>query len=237
MEGYYKLPAIYTIVLITIMNICNIMALKVLDLFGFHIAMSGFLFRLSFYFLSALNESYGHRATEKAILMVMISQSILLLAIPLAVRAPSPVGVITTHLYFDLFSKMWKVFISSNLAVGLSFYFSSLFNSRLKVWLLGRDKITRFIICTGIAKLILVTVSYPINFYEILSAEGILKLCVDTWVFKMIAAAILSQLVFPLVRINKKIDKVDIYDFNISYTPFNATKNHNSVNMYGKAPI
>lgn len=234
MESNYKLPIVYTTILITVMNICNVMAFKVLDLFGFHIAMSGFLFPLSFYFLSALNESYGHVATERAILMVMLSQSILLLVIPLAVRAPSPAEVITTQLYFDLFGKMWKVFISSNLAVGLSFYFSSLFNSRLKVWLLGRHKITRFIISTGIAKLILVTMSYPINFYDIFSAKEILILCIDTWIFKMIAAAILSQLVFLLVRINKKIDKVDIYDFNISYVPFNS-KNKNSVNMYGNA--
>ncbi len=232
----YRLPLIYTTILVAIMNICNVMAFKVLDLFGFYIAMSGFLFPTSFYFLSALNESYGHRETEKAILMVMIAQNILLLVISIAVRAPSPLHVHTTQLYLDLYGKLWKVFISSNLAVGFSFYFSSLFNSRLKVWLLGKKKIIRFIVSTGIAKFILVSISYPINFYGILPVKQIFMMCLNTWIFKMIAALILSQLVPPLVRMNKKIDKVDIYDINISYNPLNLYKvSDSSNNMYGKS--
>lgn len=232
----YKLPLIYTTILVAIMNICNMMAFKVLNLFGFTIAMSGFLFPTSFYFLSALNESYGHRETEKAILMVMISQNIFLAIVSLAVRAPSPPGIHTTQLYLDLYGNLWKVFISSNLAVGLSFYSSSLFNSRLKVWLLGKRKVIRFIVSTGIAKFILVSISYPINFYGIMPLKQILIMCINTWVFKMIAAVVLSQLVYPLVKINRKIDHVDVYDINISYNPLNVYRTENPpTNMYGKS--
>lgn len=232
----YRLPLVYTTILVAIMNICNMMAFKVLNLFGFYIAMSGFLFPTSFYFLSALNESYGHRETEKAILMVMIAQNILFLVVSLAVRAPSPPGVHTTQLYLDLYSNLWKLFISSNLAVGLSFYSSSLFNSRLKVWLLGKGKVMRFIVSTGIAKFILVSISYPINFYGILPVNKILMMCISTWIFKMVAAFILSQFVYPLVKINRKIDQVDIYDINISYNPLRVYKTDSPpTNMYGKS--
>lgn len=231
----YKLPIYYLTILISIMHICNVLAFKVVSLFGIQMAMSGFVFPLAFYFLTALSESYGHKEAQRAIAMVLIAQTILLVGISILVYIPSPLNVASTQLYYELFSSLWRLLISSTLAVGLSFYFSSYSNSRLKIWLLGKHKIIRFIVANGIGKAILVSITYPINFYGILEFQQIMVICVNTWIYKMIIASTISYTIIPLIKFNKKVDKVDMYDLQAAYNPLKSFSiKQSGVNMYGK---
>lgn len=228
-----RLPALYLTVLLSLMHVCNVMAFKVIRIFGFDIAFSGFLFPLCSLFLLALNESYGHQETGKVILLMLLGQSILLLIIPLGVSIPSPPGLAVTEAYRNLYHGLWKVFISSNLAVGLSYYFVSFFNSYMKVWLLKRHKINRFLLTMGISKAILVLASYPINFYGLLSWPHIFQICVNTWIFKMLISLPLLMMLPGLLKLNVLIDKVDVFDYRVSYNPLRLYAPHQSgVNMY-----
>ena len=231
--GKRALPTLYLTILLSILHVCNVLAFKVIHVFGFDMALTGFIFPISFFMLLALNDSHGHQETGKIILMMLVGQSILLLLIPVGVRIPSPAGVATTAWYSNLYSGMWRVFISSNLAVGLSYYFVSFFNSRMKVWFLKKRKIFRFLMTTAIAKGILVIASYPINFYGLLPWEHILRICVNTWLFKMIISIPLVLILPALVKLNRLIDRVDIVDFNVSYNPVRLYQLRQAgVNMY-----
>lgn len=231
----YKLPIFYLTILISIMHICNVLAFKVVSLFGIQMAMSGFVFPLAFYFLAALSESYGHKETQRAIVMVLIAQIILLAGASILVRIPSPPNSLNTQSYYDLFGGLWRVIISGTLAIGLSFYFTSYSNSRLKIWLLGKRKIIRFIVANGIGKAILVSFTYPINFYGTLELQEIMAICVNTWIYKMIIASMISYTIIPLVEFNKRIDKVDMYDFRNAYNPLKVFAiKQSGANMYEK---
>lgn len=228
-----KMPLIYTTILITIIHICNVMAFKVLEIQGLKVAFTGFFFPISFVLTTALTETYGHQETEKTILMVLLAQSILLLIVPLSVLLPSPQENDVSQHYYNLFGGLWKVFISSNLAVGIAYYFHSLMNSRLKVWLLGRHRFTRFLISNGFAKAILVFISYPINFYGLMDWTSILNICINTWLLKMLFASISLLLIKPLVKLNQYIDNIDIYDINVSYSPLKIyNSDSEGTNMY-----
>lgn len=230
-----SMPIFYIGFLVTIINICDVLIYKSVTIFGFTIAMSGLLFPFSFLLLSSLSENYGHKETEKAILMILLAQAIFMATISIAIRLPSVNGIPVSNQYFALYKNLWKLIIVADLALFLSFYASSFLNSKIKIWLLGKHIILRYLIVNSIAKAILVFISYPASFYGIMSMKNILIMSFNTWVFKIFASLVLA-IFFPyLIKLNKKMDKVDIYDFNTVYNPIKMFDTKNSgENMYGK---
>ncbi len=206
------------------------MAFKIVTVFGHQFAFTGLFFPISFLLLTILNESYGHVETERYILYILIGQTILISIITLVVRIDIGNGIKTSSLYYELYKNLYRLIISSNLAVGLSYYFTSLLNSKFKCWFLGKSRWARFVIANGIGKAILVLFTYPINFYGMLTLGQIFHVCINTWLFKMGFAIIILLAAKPLVKMNRAIDKIDIYDFDVRYNPL---KMYNKGN-YGK---
>ena len=218
LELQSRLPLLYFTVIISILHVCNVMAFKIVTIFGHQLAFTGIFFTASFLILTALNETYGHVETERHILYLLIGQTILILSIAVIVRIDTNL-IMTSRLYYDLYKNIWRLLISSNLAVGLSYYFTSLLNSKLKCCFLWKAALMRFLLANGIGSAILVFATYPINFYGLLTLTQILYVCINTWIFKMLSVSILLLAAKPLANINKKIDKIDIYDFDVLYSP------------------
>ncbi len=225
-----KLPLLYFTIMISIMHICNVMAFKTLVIFGFIFSFTGLFFPMSFLLLTALTESYGHVEAERHIFYILLGQTILIGVVSLAVRIDIATGGPVTQQYYDLYKHFYRLIISSNLSVGLSYYFTSALNSKFKCWLLGKMWWTRFLIANGIGQVIIVCVAYPVNFYDILPWWQILEICVNTWLFKMCLVLILLLIAPVLVRMNRRIDHIEVYDFNILYNPIKMYKDGN----YGK---
>lgn len=232
-----KLPLVYFALTLSIMHICNVMAFKIVTIDGYQFAFSGLFFPFSFLLLTALNESYGHVETERHVFYILIGQSILITVISLASRIDANNHVSTSWQYYELYKNLYKLLLSSNLAVGLSYYFTSFLNSKLKCWFLGKSWWLRFVVANGVGKAILVLSTYPINFYGILSWNQIFHVCINTWLLKMCMAFFLLAAAQPLIKMNRKIDRADIYDFNVQYNPVkmyqpgNYGKNYLSSNL------
>lgn len=222
-----RLPLLYFTIMITIMHICNVMAFKTVTFFGLTFAFTGIFFPLSFLLLTALTESYGHIEAERHILYILIGQTLLIAVISFVVRIDVASGDTIARSYYDLYRYLPRLLISSNLAVGLSYYFTALVSSRFKCWLLGRMWWLRFLIANGIGQIILVIFTYPINFYHLFTAKEILLLCINTWAIKMCLVFFFLLLSPFLIMFNKKIDEVDIYDFKVQYNPLKLYKKGN----------
>ncbi len=83
----------------------------------------------------------------------------------------------------------------------------------------GKYFIGRFLISNAIGKAILVSISYPINFYGQYTVNHIAEIAVNTWIYKMMIAIILLPIAVLLAHIIKKIEKIDYFDYGISYNP------------------
>ncbi len=226
---------IYIAALVTIMNICDITALKVVSFFGINIAMSGLLFPFSFILLSIITETYGYRETGRAVLIVLLSQNILLITLSVAVRLPSPSNTPISHEYYTLFSGIWRILVSGNIAIPIAFFFNSFSNSKLKVLLKGKKWAVRFLLTNSISKALLVFVSYPINFFGLLSIHDVLQLCLNTWLFKICFCIMTVWSIRLMSSMSTKLDSTDIYDINTDYrlTKLYSSK-HAGINVYGQ---
>ena len=107
--------------------------------------------------------------------------------------------------------------------------------SKLKIYLSGKYFIIRFLISNAIGTAILVSISYPINFYGLYPISHIAVIAFNTWIYKMILAIMLFPIAILLTNIIKRVEKLDFFDYGISYNPITIfNENISGQNKYVK---
>jgi len=125
------------------------------------------------------------------------------------------------------------VLLSTTLATPTAYFIADLVISRIKVLLNGKLFILRYVIANIIGKLLLVSISYPINYYLVYPILIIFKIIIDTWLFKIAVSLLLSPIAIMTANKIKKAEHIDCFDYGIFYNPilvFNETTSR--VNHY-----
>ncbi|MBV9576357.1 MAG: VUT family protein [Gammaproteobacteria bacterium] len=208
----------------TILLICDALAFKVVTIHGYDLAASGLIFPLSFLLASIITDVYGFYLAGRIIWVQLLCQALFISIINIFVFLPSPKDSNTTFLYWNLYHNLWLVLIASSISVSAAYFINDFIMSKLKIYLSGKYFIVRFLTSNAIGKAILVSISYPINFYGQYTITRIAEIAFNTWVFKMIVATILFPIAIILSNLIKKIEKLDYFDYGISYNPIHVFK-------------
>lgn len=222
--------------MITILLICDALAFKVVSIYGYDFAASGLIFPLGFLLASVITEVYGFTLAGRIIWVQLLCQISFILTINLFVLLPSPDDSVATLDYFNLYHNLWHVLIAGTTALIAAYFMNDIIMSRLKIYLSGNHFIMRLIISNAIAAAILVCISYPINFYGLYPAKRIAVIVFDTWIYKMTMAVILFPIALFLSGVIKRIEKLDYFDYGISYNPLTVfNENVSGENKYKKS--
>ena len=218
-----KLYEIHIGMTLLFLLLANVTARKLIPICGgYDFALSGIFFGLSYLPLLLISDVYGHKKCARVVVIALVTQLtfLLILWISSNLGTTTPIkGEYTSSTYFSLyFGDYGKVIIGSMLAVALSYYFFAIITSWSKIKFCSYSLPIRFFISVGVSKLILVFVAYPINLYgEYSSLIGILKICIITWLIKMMIAlviVIISAYISPIIR---KIERKSTYDIGVKY--------------------
>lgn len=113
----------------------------------------------------------------------------------------------------------WRVLIGSCISIPVSYFINSLIISKLKIYMYGKIFMLRFMVSNILGSAILVSISYPINFYNQFTYSQIATIAFNTWAYKLIIAILFLPLCTYLTKAIKKIEKIDCFDYGISYNP------------------
>ncbi|SRR5579883_186261 len=230
-----KLYGLLVGLIIIIMALCDALTFKAVSIAGYDFAASGLIYSFSFFLLSITTEVYGYKLAGRIIWVQMICNIIFVLTINLFVLLPSPESSTTAILYRDLYHNVWRVLIGSCISIPISYFINSLIISKLKIYMYGKIFMLRFMISNILGSAILVSISYPINFYDQFTIAKIETIAFDTWVYKIIMATLLFPLCAYLTKSIKKIEQIDYFDYGISYNPANVfTPETTGKNIYAK---
>lgn len=231
----YKLLGIFNSLLIITLLLCDVFVFKIINIFGYSLALSGVLFPLTALIMICINEIYGHKQAAICLINLITAQVCFLTGLVLLPKIPA-VGDYAENInqaYNIVFHDTWRVFLSSPVGIAVTLYLSSIINSKLKTKYWGDFLIVRVITNSAITTLILVSIIYPINFYHILSAWQIIKICIHTYFYKVIMSIIALFISFPIIRIAKGIEKKYIFDINVSFNPFYIySRKSSGINLY-----
>ena len=205
--------------MITIQLICDTLAFKVVTINGSDYAASGLIFPLGFLFASIITDVYGFTLAGRVIWVQLICQAVFILIVNLFVLLPSPVGSEISLHYLSLYHELWHVLIASTCAVVVAYFINDFVMSQLKIYLSGKYFIIRFLFSNAIGNLFLVSIAYPINFYNLYPIDHIAVIAINTWLYKMVFAILLFPLAIILANFFKRIEKLDYFDYGVSYNP------------------
>jgi queuosine precursor transporter len=221
--------------MITILLICDALAFKVVSIYGYDFSASGLIFPLGFLLASIITEVYGFTLAGRIIWVQLLCQASFILTVNLFVLLPSPDGSITGLHYLNLYQNLWRVLIAATIALVSAYFVNDIIMSKLKIYLSGKYFIIRFFISNAIGTAILVSISYPVNLYGLYSIDHIAIIALNTWAYKMVLAAILFPVAILLANAIKHIEKLDYFDYGISYNPINVfSENVHGENKYDK---
>lgn len=231
-----KLYAVFIGLTVIIMAMCDTLIFKVIDIFGYDFAASGIIYSFSFFIASIMTEVYGYKLAGRVVWIQFLCHILFILTVNLFVLIPPSPNVSATNKdfsYLELYHNYWHVLLGSCIAMPTAYFINDLVLSKLKIYLYGKAFILRFIFSNFFGSAVLVTISYPINFYHQYAIDKIVQIAFHTWIYKVVIAMLLMPLGLWIAKIVKTIEGLDYYDYGISYNPLKVFVTSNAgINKY-----
>ncbi|HLB41613.1 MAG TPA: VUT family protein [Gammaproteobacteria bacterium] len=216
--------------MIVVILSCDALAFKTVNLFGHPLAASGLIFPLSFILISILAEVYGYAKSGRIIVTQLLCSFIFIGIVNVLVLLNHASTIDSS--YYLIYHSFWRVILGTLAGTPLAYFFTTMVLSRIKVTF-ANPFIFRFLVSNIVGKFLLVSITYPINFYHLHSVGFIISLILNTWLFKSCIAIIFAPIVLVLSAWVKRIEKLDTFDYGVSYNPANIFEEKQSgENLY-----
>lgn len=225
--------------LVMIQLICDAVALITIDFSKhIHLSASGIIFPIAFVLIGITANIYGSERAKIVALSMTIAQFIFCITVFIfAVIKKDQIYAnnTVTASFYDYFHRYWTVTTSGILDTFLPLWICSVLTSKCKKLFIGKTSqtggffynfpffgyfLTIFIpLC--ISQLSLVLITYSINFGigVGVSFSELMTIISSTYIYKLgIGLTISLLLTRPLIRLCRIIDKIDTYDYGVSYS-------------------
>lgn len=212
---FVVIAAIFVTCLIT----ANIIAVKIILLFGFPVPAGIIIFPLSYLFGDILTEVYGYAAARRVIWLGFACNLLAVIAIYLAGLAPAaPFGPNQTA-YDLILGFAPRLLLASFIAYLVGEFANSFVLARLKIATKGRWLWTRTIGSTLIGEGLDTVIFISIAFSGILPSDMLLTAMLTQWVFKVAYEVIATPLTYLIVGFLKRREGIDTYDHHTNFSP------------------
>ena len=223
MDQNKKLTKIFFLIgvaFVTCLLISNIIAGKLISVFGLTLTAGVILFPVTYIFGDIITEVYGFKQS-RLIIWSGFACNVFMAAIFLIVIAlPTPGFWTGQNAYATVLGTTPRVVIASLLAYFLGEFSNSVILSKLKIvtngrWLWMRT-IGSTIVGEGIDTLIFITGV----FWGTVPGNILVQMIVLQYIWKVTYEVVLTPVTYTLVRWFKNKEGIDVFDKNIKYNPF-----------------
>ncbi|HSW46528.1 MAG TPA: queuosine precursor transporter [Phycisphaerae bacterium] len=197
---------------------------KVCRVLGVTFGAGNLFFPISYIFGDVLTEVYGYARTRKVIWAgfgaLAFAAIMGLTVIHMPTDPDEPNNRIMQPALETVFGITWRVVIASMLGYWAGDFANSYIMAKMKLLTRGRFLWTRTIGSTVVGQAVDSVLFYPIAFLGIWSGESIMRVVLFNWVFKVGVEVAATPLTYAIVRLLKRAENEDHYDWNTDFTPF-----------------
>ena len=213
--GFVVVVAIF----ITCLLIANIIAVKLVSIFGLTVPAGIIIFPISYICGDVLTEVYGFRRARQVIWLGFACNLLAVAAIRLTQALPGAAIWDAQQAYEQILGFSARLLLASFCAYLVGEFTNSVVLAKMKVRTQGRMLWARTIGSTvvgeGLDSLIFVTIA----FWGILPAAALLATAVTQWLFKVAYEAAVTPLTYVVVNYLKRQEGLDIFDRDTSFNP------------------
>ena len=229
----YRWLSLITAIFVTILVISNIIAVKVVQVFGLVLPAAVILFPIAYIFGDVLTEVYGYSQARRVIWTGFFCNLIAVIAIWIAgILPPVPfwtAGAFTSAAqaqlaYQAILGFTPRLLLASFIAYLAGEFLNSFVLAKLKLRTQGRflwiRTISSTIIGQGADSAIFITVA----FFGILPNTGLFSAILSQWFFKVSYEVIATPLTYLVVNKLKQAENEDYFDHKTNFNPIVLNK-------------
>jgi uncharacterized integral membrane protein (TIGR00697 family) len=221
MEGtkYSHWFLIVVAVFVTCLITANIIAVKLVDLFGLILPAAIFIFPLSYITGDVLTEVYGYRQARKVIWLGFLCNVLAVVAIWIAQVLPAASFWDGQRAYERILGYTPRILMASFLAYLVGEFANSFVLAKLKIATQGRWLWMRTIGSTLVGQGLDSAVFIALAFAGTLPVQALTLAIVTQWLAKSAYEAAATPFTYLVVNFLKRREGMDTYDFETRFNP------------------
>ncbi|MBI5354477.1 MAG: queuosine precursor transporter [Chloroflexi bacterium] len=225
----YRWFPFITALFVTTLVISNIIAVKVVNLFGFFVPAAVILFPIAYIFGDVLTEVYGFSSARQVIWTGFFCNLVAVIAIWIAGLLPSApfwsAGVFSSsqdaqNAYAAILGFTPRLLIASFAAYLIGEFLNSIVLAKLKVRTGGRYLWLRTILSTLVGEGADSCVFIYVAFIGIFPNNAIAQAIIAQWSIKVVYEILATPLTYLVVNALKKAESEDYFDRATNFNPF-----------------
>jgi uncharacterized integral membrane protein (TIGR00697 family) len=211
-------------IFVTCLITANIIAVKIISVFGFLVPAGIIIFPLSYLFGDVLTEVYGYAAARRVIWLGFACNLLAVIAIYLGGLAPiapfqQQQGLQTA--YSAILGFTPRLLLASFIAYLVGEFTNSFVLAKLKIATKGRWLWTRTIGSTLVGEGLDTVIFISIAFWGLpgFTPQVILTAILTQWIFKVVYEVVATPFTYLVVGFLKRRENLDTYDYRTNFSP------------------
>jgi uncharacterized integral membrane protein (TIGR00697 family) len=218
-EKYSHWFLIVVAVFVTCLITANIIAVKLVDLFGLILPAAIFIFPLSYITGDVLTEVYGYRQARKVIWLGFLCNVIVVVAIWLAQILPAASFWDGQKAYERILGYTPRILVASFVAYLVGEFANSFVLAKMKIATQGRWLWLRTIGSTLVGQGLDSLVFISLAFAGIIPVHVLTQAIVTQWLAKSAYEAAVTPFTYLVVNFLKRKEGMDTYDYETRFNP------------------
>jgi uncharacterized integral membrane protein (TIGR00697 family) len=224
MRSNYRYLNLVTAIFTTCLVIANIIAVKLIDIFGLIVPAAVVIFPVSYIFGDVLTEVYGYARARQVIWVGFSCNLVAVVAIWVAGILPAA-GFWTGQAAYDqILGYTWRLLAASFAAYLMGEFLNSLVLAKLKIATHGRWLWLRTISSTLVGEGVDSLVFISLAFLGSVPQDQMLRLIVTQWLFKSGYEVAATPLTYAMVNFLKRVENEDHFDYHTDFSPFKLSE-------------
>lgn len=221
---YHLILAIF----VTTLIISNIIAVKLIRVFGLLLPAAVILFPVTYIFGDILTEVYGYTKARRAIWTGFACNLLAVAAITFADLLPADpqwsVGVFTDSVeassaYHAILGQTPRLLLASFIAYLVGEFLNAIVLAKMKVRTQGRWLWTRTIASTLVGQGADSAIFISVAFFGMIPSGALTTAILHQWLFKSSYEALATPLTYAVVNALKRAEGVDVFDRDTGFHP------------------
>ena len=221
---YSQWFVLVTAVFITCLITANIIAVKLVNVFGLVLPAAVIIFPISYIFGDVLTEVYGYRQARQVIWLGFFCNLIAVIAIWAGQVLPAASFWDGQAAYERILGYTPRLLIASFLAYLVGEFANSFVLAKMKIATRGRwlwmRTIGSTLIGEGLDSLVFITLAFA----GTMPLTGLASAIVTQWLAKSAYEAAVTPLTYRIVNFLKRREGVDVYDYDTRFNPLSITE-------------
>ncbi|MFZ9036376.1 MAG: queuosine precursor transporter [Francisellaceae bacterium] len=216
----YQFFMMLVITFFTIMFVNDVVVYKLVDIDGMTISAASLIFPLTFVITDIISEVYGYSEARRIIWLSLIFNIVFSGLIGFLIHLPSPSGWQFQTSYEIVYKNIFFISVTHVIATPLGYLLNSYLLSKWKIMTKGRFFILRSITSSAIGEFAFSAAMVFIIWHGSSFHVSVMFLALYTYLSKLIWNVIAAFPAAIIIKLARSVDKVDVYDYAVSYTPF-----------------